>query len=68
MLDILLIAIIATIIGANDASNVFGSAVGSKMLKFNTAVIFFMIFIILGAIINAENPSKVYGNLVFRLS
>ncbi len=64
MLDILLIAIIAIIIGANDASNVFGSAVGSKMLKFNTAVLFFMIFIILGAIINAENPSKVYGNLV----
>ena len=29
MIDILLIAIIAIIIGANDASNVFGSAVGS---------------------------------------
>ena len=64
MLDILLIATIAIIIGANDASNVFGSAVGSKMLKFKIAIIFFIIFIILGAVINAENPSKVYGNLI----
>ena len=64
MLDILLIATIAIIIGANDASNVFGSAVGSKMLKFKISIIFFIIFIILGAIINAGNPSQVYGNLV----
>ena len=64
MLDILLIASIAIIIGANDASNVFGSAVGSKMLKFKISIIFFIIFIILGAIINAGNPSQVYGNLV----
>jgi len=64
MLDILLIATIAIIIGANDASNVFGSAVGSKMLKFKISVLFFIIFIILGAVINAGNPSQVYGNLV----
>ena len=64
MLDILLIAIIAIIIGANDASNVFGSAVGSRMVKFRSAIIFFIIFIILGAVINAENPSKIYGDLV----
>ena len=64
MLDIFLIAIIAIIIGANDASNVFGSAVGSKMLKFKVSVIFFIIFIILGSIINAENPSQIYGNLI----
>ena len=64
MIDILLIAIIAIIIGANDASNVFGSAVGSKMLKFKISVVFFIIFIISGSIINAENPSQVYGNLI----
>ena len=64
MIDIILIAIIAIIIGANDASNVFGSAVGSKMLKFKIAIAFFILFIILGAVINAENPSKIYGDLV----
>ena len=65
MLDILLIATIAIILGANDASNVFGSAVGSKMIKFKVAVVFFIIFIVLGALINAENPSKIYSNLIF---
>ena len=65
MLDILLIAIIAITIGANDASNVFGSSVGSKMLKFRVAIIFFIVFIILGATVNAENPSQVYSNLIF---
>ena len=65
MLDIFLIATIAIILGANDASNVFGSAVGSKMIKFKLAVVFFIIFIILGALTNAENPSKIYSNLIF---
>ena len=58
MLDILLIATIAIIIGANDAANVFGSAVGSRMIKFNVAIIFFIIFIILGSVINAQYPSQ----------
>ena len=64
MLDILLIAILALVVGANDAANVFGSAIGSKMLKFRIAIIFFIIFIILGAIINAKYPSGVYQNLL----
>ena len=64
MLDILLIATIAIIIGANDAANVFGSAVGSRMIKFNVAIIFFIIFIILGSVINAQYPSQIYANLV----
>ena len=34
------------------------------MVKFRSAIIFFIIFIILGAVINAENPSKIYGDLV----
>ena len=64
MLDIFLIAILALVVGANDAANVFGSAIGSKMLKFRIAIIFFIIFIILGAIINAKYPSGVYQNLL----
>lgn len=35
--------------GANDAANIFGTAVGSRMLKFVTAAIISGIFIILGA-------------------
>lgn len=64
MLDILLIAILAIIVGANDAANVFGSAIGSKMLKFRVAIIFFIIFIIIGAVINAKYPSGVYKDLL----
>ena len=64
MLEILLIATLAIVVGANDGANVFGSAIGSKMLKFKYAIIFFIIFIILGAIINAKYPSAVYANLL----
>ena len=42
MLDIFLIAILALVVGANDAANVFGSAIGSKMLKFRIAIIFLL--------------------------
>ena len=64
MFEILLIATLAIIVGANDGANVFGSAIGSKMLKFKYAIIFFIIFIILGAIINAKYPSAVYSKLL----
>jgi len=64
MFEILLIALLAIIVGTNDAANVFGSAVGSKMLKFGFAIIFFFIFIIIGAIINAKYPSGIYQNLL----
>jgi len=36
-------------LGANDAANIFGTAVGSRMLKFRTAAVIASIFIILGA-------------------
>ena len=36
-------------LGANDASNLFGTAIGSKMVKFRTAAIIASIFVILGA-------------------
>ncbi|MGK5092481.1 inorganic phosphate transporter [Deltaproteobacteria bacterium TL4] len=37
--------------GANDASNIFGTAVSSRMVKFSTAAILSSIFIILGGVI-----------------
>ena len=38
-------------LGANDAANVFGTAVGTRMIRFRTAAIICSIFVILGAII-----------------
>ena len=64
MLDILLIATIAIIIGANDAANVFGSAVGSRMIKFTVIIIFLLFSSFLGSVINAQYPSQIYANLV----
>ncbi len=64
MLEIFLIALLAILVGTNDAANVFGSAVGSKMLKFKFAIIFFFVFIIFGAVINAKYPSGIYQNLL----
>ncbi|MBW2156127.1 MAG: anion permease [Deltaproteobacteria bacterium] len=41
-------------LGANDASNVFGTAVASKMLKFRTAALLASAFVILGALISGQ--------------
>ncbi|MBT5900315.1 MAG: phosphate transporter, partial [Candidatus Pelagibacter sp.] len=64
MTYLILALVLGIIIGANDAVNVFGSAIGSKMLKFSLAIWFFIIFIILGAIINAQYPSAIYKNII----
>ncbi|OYT16031.1 MAG: hypothetical protein B7C24_10000 [Bacteroidetes bacterium 4572_77] len=50
-------------LGANDAANVFGSAVGSKMVKFRTAAIIAGIFVILGAVIQGAGASHTLGKL-----
>jgi len=41
-------------LGANDASNAFGSAVSSRMIKFWTAAILASIFVILGALLEGR--------------
>jgi PiT family inorganic phosphate transporter len=41
-------------LGANDASNVFGSAVASRMLKFWTAAILASVFVLLGALLQGK--------------
>ncbi len=41
-------------LGANDASNVFGSAVASRMLKFRTAAILATAFVIAGALLEGQ--------------
>lgn len=50
-------------LGANDASNVFGSAVGSKMVSFRKAAIIASIFVIAGAVIQGAGASNTLGKL-----
>lgn len=50
-------------LGANDASNIFGTAVGSKMVKFRTAAIISSIFVILGAVYGGQGGTETLGAL-----
>jgi len=50
-------------LGANDAPNVFGTAVGSGMLKFRTAAIVGSIFIILGAMSSGSGAASTLATL-----
>lgn len=50
-------------LGANDASNIFGTAVGTRMVKFKTAAIIGSIFVILGAIIQGSGTTKTLSDL-----
>ena len=50
-------------LGANDAANIFGTAVGTKMVKFRTAAIISSIFVILGAVYTGAGASQTLGKL-----
>ncbi len=50
-------------LGANDAANVFGTAVGSRMVRFTTAALICGVFVILGAIISGTGASLTLGKL-----
>jgi PiT family inorganic phosphate transporter len=50
-------------LGANDAANIFGTAVGTKMIRFKTAAIICGIFIILGAVISGAGTTHTLGKL-----
>lgn len=50
-------------LGANDAANVFGTAVGSQMIRFRTAAIICGSFVILGAVISGAGPAHTLGKL-----
>jgi PiT family inorganic phosphate transporter len=41
-------------LGANDAANVFGTAVSSKMVRFRTAAVLAAVFVIIGAVISGR--------------
>jgi len=50
-------------LGANDASNVFGSAVGSKMISFRKAAIIASVAVIIGAVFQGAGTSDTLGKL-----
>ena len=50
-------------LGANDAANVFGTAVGTRMLRFRTAALICSIFVVLGAVIGGAGASHTLGSL-----
>ncbi len=50
-------------LGANDAANVFGTAVGSRMIRFSTAAIYFSVFFIIGSVVSGAGASDTLGKL-----
>jgi PiT family inorganic phosphate transporter len=50
-------------LGANDAANVYGTAVGTRMIKFRTAAIVCSIFVVIGAVVGGAGASHTLGKL-----
>ena len=50
-------------LGANDAANVFGTAVGTRMVQFATAAVVCSVFVVLGAVISGAGAAHTLGAL-----
>ena len=50
-------------LGANDAANVFGTAVGTRMVSFALAAVVCSIFVILGAVVSGAGAAHTLGKL-----
>ena len=50
-------------LGANDAANVFGAAVGTRMIRFTTAALVCSIFVIAGAVVSGAGATDTLGRL-----
>ncbi len=50
-------------LGANDTANIFGTAVGTRMIRFRTAAIVTAIFVVLGAVISGAGATHTLGKL-----
>ncbi|MBN2796821.1 MAG: inorganic phosphate transporter [Clostridia bacterium] len=50
-------------LGANDAANLFGTAVGTKVVKFRTAAVIMSVFVIIGAVSSGSGASHTLGKL-----
>ena len=50
-------------LGANDAANVFGTAVGTRMLRFGIAAAICSVFVVLGAVLGGAGAAHGLGKL-----
>jgi PiT family inorganic phosphate transporter len=50
-------------LGANDAANIFGTAVGTRMIRFRTAAVISVIFITIGAVVSGSGAALGLGRL-----
>jgi inorganic phosphate transporter, PiT family len=50
-------------LGANDAANVFGTAVGTRMIRFTSAAVICSVFLIIGAVVGGAGASHTLGKL-----
>ncbi|MCH7517274.1 MAG: inorganic phosphate transporter [Bacteroidetes bacterium] len=50
-------------LGANDTANIFGTAVGTRMIRFRTAAIVTAVFVVLGAVISGAGATHTLGKL-----
>lgn len=50
-------------LGANDAANVFGTAVGTRMIRFATAAALCSIFVVIGAVFGGSGAAHTLGKL-----
>ena len=56
-------ALLGWSLGANDAANVFGTAVSARMVKYSTAVILTSVFVVLGAWLQGGQGLETYRDL-----
>ena len=50
-------------LGANDAANIFGTAVTSRMVRYSTAIILTALFILLGALLQGQEGMETLSSL-----
>ncbi|NIM28127.1 MAG: inorganic phosphate transporter [Gammaproteobacteria bacterium] len=50
-------------LGANDAANIFGTAVGTRMVRFATAALVCSVFVVLGAVVSGAGAAHTLGAL-----
>ncbi len=50
-------------LGANDGANIFGTAVGTKMVRFRTAAWVAAVFVVIGAVAGSQGTSVTLGRL-----